>query len=68
MSPPTATDNVPASQPAAKEVQKGAPKFKFPKVCSTPLELRFAVQLDNVVYKHILIDSDTVSSLAAHHL
>lgn len=32
MSPPTATDNVPASQPAAKEVQKGAPKFKFPKV------------------------------------
>ncbi len=32
MSPPTATDNVPASQTGAKEVQKGAPKFKFPKV------------------------------------
>lgn len=31
MSPPTATDNVPAFQPGAKEVQKGAPKFKFPK-------------------------------------
>ncbi|GAK62268.1 class II aldolase/adducin domain containing protein [Moesziomyces antarcticus] len=31
MSPPTATDNVPASQTGAKEVQKGAPKFKFPK-------------------------------------
>lgn len=34
MSPPTATDNVPAAQSGAKEVQKGAPKFKFPKVSS----------------------------------
>lgn len=39
MSPPTATDNVPASQPAAKEVQKGAPKFKFPKVSLLPIWL-----------------------------
>lgn len=33
MAPPsaTATDRVPDSEPGAKEVQKGAPKFKFPK-------------------------------------
>lgn len=67
MSPPTATDNIPASEPAAKEVQKGAPKFKFPKVSFFCIAIS---SRDNVLMNvfHTPRPSDVIDAPAACHL